>query len=134
MTKYGAKKTMLNGVHFDSRAEATRWSLLLLDQAAGKITHLERQVPFKLYGRGGTEICKLVVDYVYFENGKRVCEDSKGVRTKDFRLKQKLFEDNYPGVELRLTGAWQKIEDRQRSKARAKYAQKKMLMAMVAEK
>lgn len=129
-SKYGAKRvTDANGTH-DSKGEARRYSDLLLLCAAGKITHLERQVRFKLYGKGDTEICVYVADFVYFEDGKHVAEDFKAVRTEAFKLKQKLFADNYPGYEFRLTGAWQKIEDKARAKAREKYRQKKMLAMM----
>jgi len=129
-SKYGSKRTEVDGVTFDSKGEAKRYTDLLLLNVAGKISRLERQVRFKLYGRGGAEICTYVADFVYFEDNKRVAEDFKAVRTADFKLKAKLFADNYPGVELRLTGDWQRIEDKARAKSRAKYAQKKMLALM----
>lgn len=129
-SKYGSTRTEVDGVTFDSKGEARRYTDLLLLNVAGKIGNLERQVSFKLYGMGRTLICTYRADFVYFEDNKRVAEDFKAIRTSEFKLKQKLFIDNYPGVELRLTGDWLKIENKARAKSRAKYAQKKMLAMM----
>jgi len=40
-------------------------------------------------------------DFVYEENGKTVVEDVKGVRTRDYILKRKLFKYNYPDIQFR---------------------------------
>ena len=55
-----------------------------------------------------------------------VAEDFKGVETKDFLIKEKLFKDNYPGVEFRKSGAWQKIRDQRNAKLRAKRAAERL--------
>lgn len=48
MSKYGNKITMVDGMRFDSKAEA-RFYLFLKDQERrGKITGLRRQVPYEL--------------------------------------------------------------------------------------
>lgn len=124
--KYGNKKTvMADGTKVDSKGEARRYAELLFLQEQNVIRQLERQVRYKLYGRGGMEVCALVVDFRYFEGNQLVCEDFKGVETPAFRIKEKLFADNYPGVLFRKSGAWQKIRDRANLKARAKRAAKK---------
>lgn len=128
--KYGNKKTvMLDGTRMDSKGEARRYAELLLLQEQGIIERLERQVRYKLYGRGLTEVCALVVDFRYMEGATTVCEDFKGVETPSFRIKEKLFSDNYPGVLFRKSGAWQKIRDKANAKARSKRAQKKLSAA-----
>ena len=48
MNKYGAIKTTLDGITFDSAREASRWGQLVLLQRLGKIRDLQRQVPFRL--------------------------------------------------------------------------------------
>lgn len=124
--KYGNKKTvMADGTRMDSKGEARRYAELLFLQEQGIIRQLERQVRYKLYGRGGTEICALVVDFSYFEDSQLVVEDWKGVRTAAFNIKAKMFADNYPGVLLRLSGPHQKIRDKANAKARGKRAAKK---------
>lgn len=114
--KYQAIKTCVNGIEFDSRKEARRYQELLLLERAGVIQNLKRQEKFLLipsqyetvetgeyYQTGskkGTpktkEVCveKAVVyvaDFTYIEDGKKVVEDTKGVKTKDYIIKRKLM-------------------------------------------
>lgn len=116
-SKYKSKKTVLNGIEFDSSKEAKRYQELLLLERAGKITDLKRQVAFELlpaqyeeiptgefYKRGerkGQPKMKRVciensvvynADFVYTENGKKVVEDtkSKATKTKDYIIKRKM--------------------------------------------
>lgn len=109
--KYKAIKTTINGIEFDSRKEARRYQDLLLLQRAGVIKKLEIQVKFVLipaqyettvrYGKNGKRLkdklkllekeCSYVADFVYEENGKKVVEDTKGVKTKDYIIKRKLM-------------------------------------------
>lgn len=42
-------------------------------------------------------------DFAYFEGGRKVVEDFKGVMTPAFRLKRKLFKALHPDIELRVT-------------------------------
>jgi hypothetical protein len=102
--KYRNTPTMIGMMRFDSKGEAARFEALKLLLRAGQITELKRQVPFHLYGKNGARICTLRVDFTYLEAGKQVAEDFKGVETKDFKIKAKLFHDNYGSdVELRIS-------------------------------
>ena len=94
-SKYHARKVSVDGITFDSKKEARRWSELKLMESAGIITDLQRQVTFQLLpsqkGEGRTERpAKYVADFVYQENGKTVVEDTKGMKTRDYILKRKL--------------------------------------------
>jgi hypothetical protein len=134
-SKYGSKKAINgSGEKFDSIGEMHRWFHLQQQQDLGLIHHLRRQVPYELLGMGGSKIAALVIDFDYFEGACHIAEDWKGVKTGEFKLKEKLFKDNYPGLTLRLTGDWAKIEDRARAKARKKYRDKKLLLDLVGEK
>ena len=91
--KYGAKKTQVGEVTFDSKKEAQRYMELQLLERAGEITDLRRQVKIDLMGqhrplhtRTGRKM-RLTVDYAYFEDGVEVLEDSKGVWTRDFEVR-----------------------------------------------
>jgi hypothetical protein len=130
--KYGnnRKAKTADGERVDSSGEAKRYLVLLQDEKDGRIRQLHRQVPYKLYGRGGNVICTLKVDFTYFEGQTGVAEDYKGMETKDFLIKEKLFKDNYPGVEFRKSGPWQKIRDKKNAKARSKRQADKMLGLM----
>ena len=92
-SKYGAKKTVVDGITFPSKLEAKRWNELQTLQMAGAISGLKRQVPFDLKVNGHL-ICRYIADFTYTQaaTGEIVCEDAKGVMTPAFRLKAKLME------------------------------------------
>lgn len=117
--KYGSKKTILDGIAFDSKKEANRWAELKILEKAGKIEDLRRQVKFVLipaqyeestevYQRGANKgkpkrgkllehECAYVADFVYrvIETGQTAVEDTKGFRTKDYVIKRKLMLERY---------------------------------------
>ena len=110
-SKYGAKKTVRNGLTFDSIAEANRWDQLVQLQEQGRICNLERQVPIPLFGRDGplmTDSGKkqrtYVADFTYVDwdlNGVKVIEDKKGMETPEFKLKKAIL--NAQNVTLLIT-------------------------------
>jgi hypothetical protein len=91
--KYGAKKTQVGDVQFDSKKEAQRYMELQLLERAGEIQNLRRQVKIDLMGqhrplhtRTGRKM-RLTVDFAYVEDGVEVLEDSKGIWTRDFEVR-----------------------------------------------
>jgi len=95
MTKYGAKKTEIDGYIFDSKAEAGRYSYLLLLEKAGEISNLNLQPVFPLIVNE-KRIGKYIADFQYIDrDGIRVVEDVKGVATPVYRLKKKIVEAIY---------------------------------------
>ncbi len=101
--KFRNKIVTVDGFKFHSMREASRWKELCMLQSAGKITNLERQVPFQL-DVNGQKIGKLILDFVYEENGEKVYEDlkSKATITPIFKWKAKHFRAQY-GVEVRVS-------------------------------
>lgn len=108
MSKYGNRKvTAADGTVFDSVKEFCRYNELLLLQKAGHITDLKLQEKFVLIpaqyemriDRNGNRKtgklieheCAYYADFVYIENGKRIVEDTKGARTKEYIIKRKLM-------------------------------------------
>ena len=97
MNKYHSKKAVVNGIEFDSRKEARRYSDLSLLERAGMISDLQRQVKFELLpsqridGKVVERPVTYIADFVYKERGKTVVEDTKGFKTKDYILKRKLM-------------------------------------------
>lgn len=93
MSKYHNIKTRTtDGVVHDSIKEANRWCELNLLLKAGIITDLQRQVKFELLPKQeGERAVHYIADFVYTENGKKVVEDVKGVRTKEYLLKRKML-------------------------------------------
>lgn len=108
MSKYGNRKLMVGGVSFDSEREFNRFCELRMLARAGYISDLQRQVKFLLIPaqrepdivgkRGGIKKgaliekeCAYIADFVYIENGKKVVEDAKGFKTKEYIIKRKLM-------------------------------------------
>lgn len=109
MRKYGNQITIVDGITFDSKKEATRWAELKLLERAGKITFLQRQVSYVLIPkqvRDGKLLERQVVykaDFAYKdENGVDVVEDvkSQATKTKEYILKRKLMLWEY-GIEIK---------------------------------
>ena len=95
-SKYHAKKTVVDGIEFDSAKEAKRYAKLRALEEAGKIQGLRLQVPFELvpsFECDGVKYrgMKYIADFVYYRDGKQVVEDTKGWKTKEYRLKKKLM-------------------------------------------
>lgn len=111
MNKFGAKKTVVDGITFDSKAEGRRYSQLVLMQKAGQVAGLTLQVPFVLAQSvkfaGATRAkpaLRYVADFVYTDvaAGVIVVEDCKGVLTEGFKIKRHLMLSVH-GVDVRLS-------------------------------
>jgi len=110
--KYGNKKTVVDGIVFDSKKEANRYCELKLLEKAGEIRDLKRQVKFVLIpaiseyrGCGQRAVCvqkavTYIADFVYKENGEEIVEDVKGMKTEVYKLKKKLLRWRY-GITIR---------------------------------
>ena len=122
MQKYHNKKYEIDGIVFDSRKEGRRYCELKALQAAGIIHDLQLQVKFVLipaqreecnevYKSGSRKgkpklgkiiehECAYYADFVYFENGEKIVEDAKGMRTEVYKVKRKLMLERY-GIRIR---------------------------------
>lgn len=93
--KYRNTPVEVDGVKFDSKAEARRYGELLLLLRAGEIAGLEVQPKFVLTVNG-VKVCKYFGDFAYVAvNGARVVEDVKSAATRTnpvYRLKKKLLK------------------------------------------
>lgn len=106
-SKYHAKKTVVDGITFDSRKEADRYLVLKRMEEDGNIEDLRRQVRYELipaFDVDGKHYRPVyyVADFVYREDGREVVEDVKGVRTDVYKLKSKLFARRY-GMSIKET-------------------------------
>jgi hypothetical protein len=97
-SKYRNVKTVVDGLKFDSKREAARWSQLQLWSRTGGITDLNRQVPFILapsvvIGGRKRPALKYVADFTYVDSISRqmVIEDVKGKITEGYRIKRHLM-------------------------------------------
>lgn len=111
----------MDGSVFDSKHEYQRWNELLMLEKSGKIQGLIRQVKFELvpaqvetYERISQKTGRMlqdgrrcieqavnyVADFVYWEDGKMVVEDAKGLRTEGYIIKRKLMLARH-GIRIR---------------------------------
>lgn len=95
-TKYRNQRCEVDGIKFDSRAEAKRYQTLRLMERAVEILWFQRQPSFLLYGGIRYRPDFIVQD----QDGRIWVEDVKGHPTKEFMLKAKLFRAAYPGLDL----------------------------------
>ena len=110
MSKYHSKKTVVDGIVFDSLKEARRYGVLKALEKTGEIQGLRRQVEFLLIPeqrepdtvgvRGGVHKGKLlerkvtyIADFTYFKGDEYIVEDVKGYKGggayETFKLKRK---------------------------------------------
>ena len=96
--KYLERKTDVDGITFDSAAEARRYRELLLLQSAGEIADLKVQPEWVLqpsFKRGKRTIraIKYRADFSYTEvsTGLAIVEDVKGIETAVFQIKAKML-------------------------------------------
>ncbi len=105
-SKYGNRKTEVDGITFDSKREAKRYGELRLLEQAGLIRGLSLQPKFTLVppqrnadGKAERAV-QYVGDFLYFEGERAIVEDAKGVRTPDYIIKRKLMLERH-GITVR---------------------------------
>lgn len=98
--KFGAIRSTVDNLSFDSRAEAARYQELTLLLQFGTISQLRLQTKWPLIVNGIT-ISSYISDFDYLEGevSELKVEDVKGVRTPLYRLKRKHFEAQY-GIKI----------------------------------
>ena len=103
--KYGAKKTIVGKIVFDSKDEAERYAELKLMQRQGLISELIVHPRYELIARQNDERAAYYsADFEYMENDKRIVEDVKSSATAkipDYILRRKLFKQRYPDIVFR---------------------------------
>ena len=103
-TKYRNKKVEYEGIKFDSIKERNRYIQLKDLEKDNKISNLKLQVKYLLIPRQTDEFGKFkyhpityIADFEYKNNstGEIITEDTKGVKTPEYKLKKKLFYHIY---------------------------------------
>jgi len=105
-SKYNARRTEVDGIDFDSAAEAARYVELRVLQAAGDILDLELQPSYTLVPPFTTERGEKVraivyrADFRYLDarTNRRIVEDVKGMKTDVYKIKRKLLLWRHPDI------------------------------------
>lgn len=96
-TKYGNRKTQVDGIMFDSKHESEVYAELKLRQRAGEIAALTMQVRFRLGER-----IEYAADFVVIDAAGAHVIDAKSEATrrdKVYRIKKKLMWEKW-GIEI----------------------------------
>jgi hypothetical protein len=101
VSKYRNVRTEVDGITFASRREANRYGELKLLERAREIQGLTLQPAYDLV-IDGTKICRYVGDFRYIERDHVIVEDSKGCKTREYKIKKKLMKAIF-GIEIRET-------------------------------
>lgn len=103
--KYGAKKTSVDDITFDSKSESEFYKVLLLYKRSGKILDIKLQPKYLLqeefvdYTDTIHKPIYYVADFeVLFSEGITKVYDSKGAKTKEYSLKKKMLLYRYPSM------------------------------------
>lgn len=120
--KYGAVKTMVDGITFDSKMEARFYEFVKQMKADGKIADFEMQTRYEIFPafkKDGTTFRKIEYksdfDIIHHDGSLEVI-DVKGVETDVFKIKRKLFEKAYPDLRLqtitysKIDGGWVSLD------------------------
>ena len=102
-SKYNARKTIVDGITFDSKKEARRYKELKLQEKLEIISHLQLQPKFRLldgfkYNGETIRPINYFADFSYIDaEGNEVVEDvkSKATKTPVYSIKKKLFLNKY---------------------------------------
>lgn len=101
MSKFGAQKVQIDGMTFDSKSEGNRYAQLKLLERAKEIKSLGVHPVYPLRINGVT-IGTYKPDFAFFEGGRKIAEDVKGLVTAEASLRMRVFMACYPEIELRI--------------------------------
>ncbi|MFZ4165285.1 DUF1064 domain-containing protein [Brevundimonas sp. NPDC058933] len=101
--KFNNVKTVIDGMTFDSKGEAARYTVLKARQEAGEISDLKRQTSYRITVNG-VKVCDYRPDFEYvLQDRTQIVEDFKSPATitPTFRLKVKLMKAVH-GVDVKV--------------------------------
>ena len=94
--KFGAVKTVVDGIKFDSKAEALYYQLHKHDKGMKMQETFVLMDKFRLNGKAYREIA-YVPDFTFYDDEGNLIKivDVKGMQTSGFKIKAKLFANRY---------------------------------------
>lgn len=105
-SKYKAVKTTVDGITFDSKAEANYFCHLKMLLKGKVVTKFNTQVDFELqpaFRRNGKAVRAITyrADFVVeYADGHTEVVDVKGIATREYLLKRKLLLAKYPQLDF----------------------------------
>jgi hypothetical protein len=99
--KFNARKVELDGITFQSQAEARRYGELKWLERAGDIKALVCHPRFPLTINGVT-IGTYTGDFLYYTGGRKTVEDVKGRLGEAASLRLRVFKACYPEISVHI--------------------------------
>lgn len=100
--KFGAIKTVFDGVTYDSKLEASFAAMVDILYKTGEVVKIERQYKIPMVVNGKL-VCRHEVDFkLTWKNGAVSYEEVKGKETAVYKLKKHLLDALYPNYYYRL--------------------------------
>ena len=136
MSKYGAKKVVVDDITFDSKMESEYYLYLKDKKDNGEIKDFELQPQFELlpkfqkHGKTYRAMMYKADFKIEYLDGKVEIIDVKGFTTSDFKLKEKLYNYKYEYPLLLITyskkwGGWIELDELARLRKEAKKSKRK---------
>lgn len=131
MSKFNAKKVIVDGIKFDSEVESKYYAHLKRLKSMGEVEHFELQPSFVLqdkftkHGKTHKPIIYKADFKVWFSDGTVKVIDVKGMKLPEFKLKEKLFAKKFD-TELicicysKIDGGWIEYDALQKARAKRK--------------
>lgn len=103
-SKYNARATVVDGIRFDSKAEADYYIGLKQSVRSGLISGFCRQARFIcIEGKDGEKGTEYLADFIiFYPDGSYRIVDVKGVETDVFKLKMKCLKEKYPEIKIEM--------------------------------
>ena len=102
--KYHVSRIAIDGVVYDSNAEALQHQTLKLLEKAGQIEALHYHgIRFSLGKSDKGKLISYTPDFTYIKDGRLVAHEVKGVRVRDWPVRAALFAQAYPEWRLEVT-------------------------------
>ncbi len=104
--KYHSRKTIVDGITFDSKKEADYYCELKMQKMAGVVEDFELQPEYELqpkyrYKGKVVRAIKYKADFkVKYTDGHTEVVDVKGMRTREYRMKKKMLLYRYPDIDF----------------------------------
>lgn len=95
--KYKNIPAVVDGIKFASKAESRRYNELKLLKQAGEIQGFGMQPSFR-FASG----IRYLPDFIVWTKNRMWVEDVKGKETQVFKNKKRMWEHEYPCLELRV--------------------------------
>lgn len=136
MTKYNAKKAVVDGIRFDSKVESLYYVYLKDLKSKGELKDFKLQPVYELQPKFEYQgLKRRAINYkadflVIDKEDKETVIDIKGMPTTEAKLKRKMFEYCYPDKDLKWivrnlkrgseTGGWITYEQNEEGKKKAR--------------